>query len=151
MEFVPVLALGALVFVLVVFLKNLTAGRWGSAITQLVAWGAGIGAVFVLAETSFAGGIGIGDQNLADVSAWSKVFVGLLVASLLSAFNELKKAIDRSDSAAVPDWFGGRFGGKATTALPPRLPADVATPQAVADAKRQVVGSRATEKSADDR
>jgi hypothetical protein len=146
MEFVPILALGTLVFMLVVFLKNLTAKQWGSVVTQLVAWGAGIGGIFLMAETTFASGISIGDQNLADLPFWSKVLVGLLATSVLSVGNEFKKAIDRSDSAMVPDWFAGRFDGAAATSPPPRLPGHVATPAVVAEAKRQVAESRSGDK-----
>ncbi|GAA4607357.1 hypothetical protein GCM10023107_81050 [Actinoplanes octamycinicus] len=144
MEFVPVLALGTLVFTLVLFLKNLSARQWGSVVTQLIAWAAGIGGVFLMASTSFAAGITIGDQSLDALSVWSKVLIGLLATSLLSVGNEFKKAIDRSDSAAAPAWFGGRFGGGASS--PPQSLAGVATPEAVADAQRQVAGSRSTAK-----
>jgi hypothetical protein len=145
MEFVPILALGTLVFMLVVFLKNLTAKDWGAVVTQLIAWGAGIAGVFLMAETSFAGGISIGDQSLADLSFWSKVLIGLLATSLLSVGNEFKKAIDHSDSAAVPQWFGGRLNS--TTSTPARLPGNIATPTAVAEAQRQVTQSRAADKA----
>jgi hypothetical protein len=140
MEFVPILALGTLVFTFVIFLKNLTAQQWRSAITQAIAWVAGIAGVLIMAATQFAGGISIGNVAMDKLDFWSKVFVGLLAASLLSTLNEFKKAIDRTDTAVVPDWFEPRTAAAARTHL--TLPAQIATAEAVEEARRQVIGSQ---------
>jgi hypothetical protein len=104
-EFIPMLALGALVFTVVMFLKNLSAQQWRPAATQIVAWACGVAGVFVMAATQFAGGISVGSLMLDQLDGWSKVLIGLFAASMISIVNEFKKAIDRNDTAAVPEWF----------------------------------------------
>lgn len=139
MEFVPIIALGTLVFTFVMFLKNLTAQQWSPAITQAIAWLAGIGGIFIMAETQFAGGIHIGNMTLDKLDFWSKVVVGLLATSLLSALNEVKKAIDRTDTAVVPEW----FEPKATAAMRTHLvlPPHIATDDEIEAARRQVAAT----------
>ncbi len=136
MEFVPILALGTLVFTFVLFLKNLSAQQWRSAITQVVAWVAGIAGVFMMAATQFASGITIGDTTIDRLSFWSKVVVGLLATSLLSTANEFKKAIDRSETAAAPDWFENKDEAAARTHFV--LPSHVATDEEVEAARQRV-------------
>lgn len=81
MEFVPILALSALVKKLVDFFKFLTNRDWNGAITMLVTWGAGIVALLVASQTDWADGINIGDKTLASLSFLSMVFVGMSVSS----------------------------------------------------------------------
>lgn len=105
MAIVPIVLLGTLVFTAVNFLKFLAARAWRPAVTQALAWGCGVAAVFVMGATAFASGIMIGSQSLDALPGWSKVLVGVLAASMISALNEVKKAIDRRDSARMPEWF----------------------------------------------
>ena len=146
MEFVPILALGTLVFTLVIFLKNLTARQWRPVVTLLVAWAAGIIGVFLMAATQFAGGINVGDVPLDRLDFWSKVLLGLVATSLLSSANEFKKAIDRTDTAVVPDWFDAKNVTEAQKSI--TLPADIATAEAMADARQQVSGTRSSTEAA---
>ena len=136
MEFVPIVALGTLVYMFVIVLKNLSAQQWRPVATQVIAWLAGIGGIFLMARTQFAGGISIGDLTLDRLDFWSKVFVGLLATSLLSSLHEVKKAIDRTDTAVVPDWFEDKDVATARAHLV--LPTSIATPEAVEAARRQV-------------
>jgi hypothetical protein len=136
MELVPVILIGTLAYTAVIFLKNLSAQQWRSAVTQVVAWLAGIGAMLVLAETQFAGGITVGGVPADRLEFWSKVFVGVLAASLLSTVHELKKAFDRTDTAAVPDWFEPE--AEATLRSHLTVPAHFATAEELATARRQV-------------
>lgn len=146
MEFVPILALGTFVFTLVIFLKNLSARQWRSVVTQLVAWAAGVVGVFLMAATQFAGGISVGNMSLDRLDFWSKFLLGLLATSLLSSANEFKKAIDRTDTAVVPDWFDAKNMTQAQKSL--TLPADIATAEAMDEARRQVSGTRSSAEAA---
>lgn len=142
MELILILALGALVYAVVILVKNLTARQWGPALTQAIAWLAGIGGVFMMAAAQFAGGITIGNTTLDNLGFWPKVLLGLLVASLMSLLHEFKKAIDRADTAAVPDWFEPKAAAMKRTHLV--LPETIATPEAVDAARHTVVSSRTT-------
>ena len=105
MAVVPIVALGTLVFTLVNFLKFLSARDWKAVASQLIAWGAGVGGIFLMGATQFASGVSVGDTSLDKLSGWSKLLVGLMATSILSTVNELKKAIDSRDTAKMPSWF----------------------------------------------
>jgi hypothetical protein len=102
MEIVPTVALAALVWKFVDFLKYLFARDWNGVVTQIIAWAAGLGAVWLAAATRFGASISIGDMSLAGLNGSEKVFIGLLVTSIASSVYDFKKARDNSDSATVP-------------------------------------------------
>ncbi len=102
MEFAPLAFLGALVYKFVDFLKFVRVGDWNSAGTQFIAWVAGILAITLFANSDFATTIEIGDSSLANLNFVSQVIIGLSATSLFSAFYDVKRAIDRSDSAKTP-------------------------------------------------
>lgn len=102
MPFVPLVAALALVTKLVDFGKYLTARNINGAVTQLVAWGAGIGAFFLLSRTDFASGITIGDLSLSTLNGASLILVGMSVASVGSLAIDFKQARDNTDTAAKP-------------------------------------------------
>ncbi len=102
MPLVPLVALGTIVFNLVNVMKFATARQWSAVLTQCIAWAAGIMGIFIAGATDFASGIAVGDVALADLNTPSKIFLGLVATSLLSTFNEFKKAVDRNDSAVTP-------------------------------------------------
>lgn len=97
--------LAALVWKVTDFLRlvaNLPATR-SSVVTQLVAWLAGVGAVFLYGASQ------LGDFQvpgtkllLSDMNGWTKLIVGLAIGSATSVGVDVKQAIDRSDSAAKP-------------------------------------------------
>jgi hypothetical protein len=64
------------------------------------------------------------------------VLLGVMAASVLSMLHEFKKAIDRTDTAAVPEWFEPKAEATERTHLV--LPASIATPAAVNDARLTV-------------
>ena len=105
MEFVPTLALAALVMSLINFGKYVRGADWNGAGTQLVAWAAGVLAVILTAATDWADGIEVGGQALSSLNAASLILIGLTIASTGSLLTEFKKALDGSDSAAKPDLF----------------------------------------------
>jgi len=99
MSLVPLVAVGTLVFTFVNFLTYLPAKNWNAAITQLIAWAAGVVGIILAAHTQYASQISFGSQNLSEASWPTQVFLGLIATSLLSTVNEIKKAIDSTDSA----------------------------------------------------
>lgn len=109
-EFVPMLALAALVLTFTNFLKYAKAGDLNGALTILVVWAAGVGAVVLGAHTDFAGGFVFGDVALEKANLWTQVFVGLNIGSAGTALNEFKQAFDRSDSAVKPKLVGPPAG-----------------------------------------
>lgn len=103
---VPLVALGTLVFTFVNFLKFLRARDFNAAGTQVIAWVSGVGATFLASASQVIGhGVGVGGVALNDLDAYTKVVVGMIATSVLSTVNEIKKAIDNSDSAQTPRLF----------------------------------------------
>ena len=99
MSFSPLVAVGTLVFTFVNFLTYLRSKNWNGVVTQLIAWAAGIGGIFIASVTQFASQIKFGSQALSGMDAGTKIFLGLIATSILSTVNEVKKAIDNNDSA----------------------------------------------------
>lgn len=101
-EFAPLLAMAALVFSLINFLRFLSGKDYKSAVTQLTVWVGGVVVAFLVAQTDFASGISVGDLPLDQLNGWSLLFVGLSIGSTGSVVNELRGAIDNSDSTRKP-------------------------------------------------
>lgn len=102
MPFVPLAAMGALVFTLINFLKNVTNRLWSPVITQLISWAAGILVVMLFANTTWADTVTFGDSTLGSLNGTSQLVIGLMAASLFGVVKEVTKAIDQSDSASKP-------------------------------------------------
>ena len=106
-DFLPFAALSGLVVAVINFLKYLRAQDWNGALTTLTVWIAGAVGIFLAGESDYAATFDFGGVNLAEMNGWTKLMVGLTVGSAGSAFVEVKKALDSSDSAAKPDLYGG--------------------------------------------
>lgn len=102
MDFIPLLAAVTLVWKVVDFVKYIQARDWSNATTQVAVWLAGVGVTFLLAGTNFAEGIVIGDVGVGLMNWQSLLLVGLSLGSSASALVDVKKAVDNTDSAAVP-------------------------------------------------
>jgi hypothetical protein len=115
LQFGQVAALGTVVFTSVLLLRNAVAWfrlrnesganllPYGSAVlTQVLAWGAGILAVYLVVFAGLGRAFSLGNQSLVDLGGWAKVMIGLMSASTLSTVNEVKKALDNTDSAMAP-------------------------------------------------
>jgi hypothetical protein len=100
-EVIPAIGLAALVKKFVDFVK-LALARDPGAITQLIAWGAGIAAVVLFAQSDWASGIQVADTTLADLNFWSQAIVGLGVSSAAGFGTDAVKALDDSDTARMP-------------------------------------------------
>jgi hypothetical protein len=99
MDFVPLAVLGALVYKFVDFLKFITNKDWNGVKTQIVAWCSGIVGIALFAKSDFSSVITFGDLSLQSINFASQVILGLSATSIFSAFYDLKKSIDSSDSA----------------------------------------------------
>lgn len=108
MEFVPALALLALVKKLVDFLRYATSRDVNAVVTQLTAWVAGVGGLFLAAQTDWANGIEVGGQSLHTLGGWSLVFVGLTVASTAGVVTDTLKSVDNHTDARIPPLMGDR-------------------------------------------
>ncbi len=102
MEFIPAVAMAALLYKLVDFLKYLVNGDRNGVTTQLIAWGAGIGVTVLYARSDWAGILNFGGLSLAKMNIWSQILFGLQMSSLASAGHDFKKAHDNQDTATVP-------------------------------------------------
>ncbi len=78
-DLVPTVALVALVKKFIDFAAYLRGREYGNAITQVVVWIAGVVAVLLYAQTTWADGIVFAGQTLADMNFASLVAVGLCV------------------------------------------------------------------------
>jgi hypothetical protein len=111
MSFTPLLAVGTLVFTFVNFLTYIRSKNLNGVVTQIIAWAAGILAIVLAAHTQFASQISFGTEKLSQMGWPTQLFIGLIATSILSTVNEVKKAIDNSDSAAkVPLLTGAALG-----------------------------------------
>jgi hypothetical protein len=108
-------ALGTVVFTAILLMRNAVAWiRLGNdpsvsrlpfgsgVVTQVIVWGAGILAVYLVDFTGLGGAFSIGGKSVVALGGWAKVMIGLMSASTLSTVNEIKKALDNTDSAKAP-------------------------------------------------
>ena len=109
MEFVPLVALGALVKKLVDFMKDLTNRSWNGVLTQLALWAAGVGAMLLFTQTNWAEGISVGGISAAELSVVSQVFVGLSVSSFGSVAGfDIPKALDPTVQTPIRSLIPGK-------------------------------------------
>jgi hypothetical protein len=130
LQFGQITALGTVVFTSVLLIRNASAvyrlstptysalpgaanskKQSTSAIaTQLLAWATGVFAVYVLDwvgfRSAFSLGTGTGAKDIVTLATMQKVVIGLMAASTLSTVNEVKKALDNTDSARAPALMG---------------------------------------------
>ncbi len=102
MEFVPAIAMVALIKKLVDFVRYAKNGDINGIVTQIVAWAAGIAIFFLAAQSDWADGIEIGDRALSVLNGWSLVLAGATFGSVASTAQDLFKSVDNTNSAAIP-------------------------------------------------
>ena len=105
MDFVPLVALAALVLAVINWFKYIRTGDLNGALTQLSVWVAGVLVVWLVSGTDWASELVFGDVALSDMNAFSLIFFGLSVGSIASTGYEGIKAVDGSDSARKPHLF----------------------------------------------
>lgn len=94
--------MAALVLKLIDFLRYCRAADVNGITTQLASWIAGVVVVLLVAQTDWANGIAIGDRSLGTLGFWSLVFYGLSAGSAASFAKDTLKAVDNTNSAAIP-------------------------------------------------
>lgn len=102
MSFVPLVAMGSLVFTFINLLKNVANKLWSPVVTQLISWLAGVVVVWLFAKTNWADTISFGGTPLSTLNAMSQFVIGLMAASLFGVVKDITKAIDQNDSAKTP-------------------------------------------------
>ena len=102
MEFIPAVAMLALILKVVDFTRYARNGDSNGVITQLVTWAAGVLIVMLAAKTQWADGIQIGDRPLSVLDIWSQLFAGLSVGSGASVVKDTLKSVDNTNSSAIP-------------------------------------------------
>lgn len=102
----PAALLTSLIITVINFFAYLKNTQWGSALTQLSVWAAGVIGVFLFAETDFSGiPIPGTDVPFNAASGLSLLFIGLTYGASATVVNEFKKALDGNDSATKPKLF----------------------------------------------
>lgn len=102
MEFIPALAMAALILKVVDFLRYAKAADMNGVLTQLITWVAGVVVLLLVAQTDWADGIPIGDTPLSALGFWSIVFAGMSAGSVASVGKDTLKSVDNSNSSAIP-------------------------------------------------
>lgn len=102
MEFAPLLAAVALIWKIVDVVQYLRAGNRDNALTQVGVWLAGIIVIVLLSASDFANGIDVAGFTLGNLNVASLILLGMSMGSTASIGVDIKKAIDNTDSAAIP-------------------------------------------------
>jgi hypothetical protein len=100
--FIPVLAMAALTLKIIDFVRYCRAADSNGITTQLASWFAGVVVVLLVAQTDWADGIAVGSMSLGKLGFWSLVFYGLSAGSAASVAKDTLKAVDNTNSAAIP-------------------------------------------------
>lgn len=109
MEFVPLLAIGALTKKLVDLAKALRTRDFNGALTMVAVALAGVAAVWVASRTAWASTITLGGRSLGDLSFLSIVFVGVNVASFGALFGyDIPSQLDNSLTTTRRELISGR-------------------------------------------
>ncbi len=95
-------ALGTVAYTVVNFIRYALVTNWSSVFSQILAWAAGVTMTFVVAHTDLAPAFTFGSKNLGQISGGSQFLVGLAAASSIGIVYQFTKAIDSTQSAAVP-------------------------------------------------
>lgn len=103
LDFVPLLVAIALVKKLLDVVRYALADDWRNVATQVIAWVAGVAVIMLFAASDWAAGFQVGSLALANMNLASQVLAGFALASTASLAVDAIKAIDNSQSAAVPD------------------------------------------------
>ncbi len=102
MEFIPAIAMMALIVKLIDFFRYAANRDWNGVVTQTIVWAGGVLVAFLVAQTEWATTIRIGDTALSRLGAWSLVFAGLTLGSGASVVKDTLKSVDNHNSSAIP-------------------------------------------------
>jgi hypothetical protein len=102
MEFLPAVAMMALIVKVIDFGRYARAGDINGVVTQLVAWAAGVIVLLLVSRTTWADGITVGDRALSTLNFWSVFFAGISISSAASLVKDTLKSVDNHNSSAIP-------------------------------------------------
>jgi hypothetical protein len=102
MEAFGLAAAAALIQKVVDFVKLVSVRDKDAIVAQLETWLAGFGVIWLLAQANFAERTNIGSQDLGEINMAGLVLLGLTGGSVASVLYDFKRAVDRTDSAAMP-------------------------------------------------
>lgn len=102
MEFVPAVAMVALILKLIDFARYARAGDVNGVLTQAATWTAGVLVLVLVAQTDWADSLDVGGFALGKLGIWSLVFYGMSAGSAASLAKDTLKAVDNTNSAAIP-------------------------------------------------
>lgn len=108
MDFIPLVLVASVIKKVIDFVKYLAGGDVNAVVTQLVAWAAGVGMAFLTANSDYGTEIMVNGRSLSSLNGWALTLLGLNIASLAGVGWDTIKAIDSSNSAAVPDLLAPR-------------------------------------------
>lgn len=75
---------------------------WNGLLTLLLGCAAGIGVVFLMANTTWSDEIKLGGGTLGTLPSTSLVVLGLVITSIAALLFDAKKAVDGTDTASTP-------------------------------------------------
>lgn len=102
LDFAPLIALPLLIIKVIDFLRYLKARDWNGVSTQLITWIAGVVVLMLVAHTSWASAIPIGNAPLTKIGLWSQIFAGLSISSTSSVIKDALKSFDNHNTSAIP-------------------------------------------------
>jgi len=114
MDFVPLVVMTAIVKKIVDVAKYVANADYNAVVTQLVGWLAGAFTVWMAAEADFTKNLQINGVSLDSLNAWSILMAGFAMASTAGLGWDTLKAIDGSNSAAVPHLLAKLRAGRTT-------------------------------------
>lgn len=118
-EFVPVVALGLFITKFIDVLRYARNRDLNGVVTQLTVWASGAVGFLWVARTQWAAGIIVAGAPVSKLSFWSLVFAGASIASGMSVLVDFKKAVDNTNSAAIPTLLPPGPATTPPTATPP--------------------------------
>jgi hypothetical protein len=82
--------------------KLARSGAWNGLVTLLLGCAVGIGVVFLMAHTAWSNQVRLGNRTLKHMPWTSDVVLGAAITAISALIFDVKKAVDRNDSASTP-------------------------------------------------
>lgn len=101
MDTLTAIGLGALVFWITAFLKDVSALNWNGIVSRVIAASAGIAAVLVYSQTDWAAGVFVGNDTLASLNGWEQVLLGLTLSSGAGVAHDTLRAVNPADDSTL--------------------------------------------------
>lgn len=87
----PVAILGALIYTVVEFIKNVLGRDWERARTQALVWATGIAVMLIASQSTIAGGVEVAGVKLGTANVFDLVLIGMQASSLFSTARSLTR------------------------------------------------------------